>query len=540
MQTQKKSIFENALFRTRIKSANVKLPEILFGYLLGPLGGLLASGIFGAFLNNYWTEILFKDAMTPEISTFLTLLPLLSAVLIVIGNLVVGQLIERTHTKAGKARPYILLASVLLTAACIIMFLPLPNMGNVTQMVVTAISYNLYYSVAYPLYNTANSTLIPTSTRNSSQRGLLASASNVAGLGVMGAGTMVFPILAGMILKTQIAWFIAFLVIGVITFLATVLQYFFTRERVTEERMDTPAENLERISLGKQLKAVASNKFWWCIIGFYLLFQFAGGIKNLSMVYYCQQVVDNSFWGMGTDGWGTTNTLLSVLGAIPMALAMVLIWPLSEKLTKRWVVFGGMCIAIVGGVLMGISGGNVIMVSVGVALRCLGEAPACYMILAMISDVLDNVEARNGFRADGLTMSIYSSIMVAATPVMTGIFNMITNAGQNTQMVEFSFVWIEVIFYVICAALLIFFFVEKGLQKDRETIKAAQKAAVEAAGGVWEDPEEKLAREEAEAEVRAEEARKTELRALCEKKGLDFEEEETKYQAKISAKKAKK
>ena len=105
MQTQKKSIFENALFRTKVKSADVKLPEILFGYLLGPLGGLLASGIFGAFLNNYWTNILFKDNMTPAVSTFLTLLPLLSAILIVAGNLIVGQLIERTRTKAGKARP---------------------------------------------------------------------------------------------------------------------------------------------------------------------------------------------------------------------------------------------------------------------------------------------------------------------------------------------------------------------------------------------------------------------------------------------------
>lgn len=368
----------------------------------------------------------------------------------------------------------------------------------------------------------------------------MASAANVAGLGVMGAGTMVFPMLAGMILKTQISWFIAFIVIGIITFLATVLQYFFTRERVTEETMDMPAEKAESVSLTKQLKAVASNKFWWLIIVFYLLFQFAGGIKNLSMVYYCQQVVDNSFWNMGANGWGTTNTLLSVLGAIPMALAMVMIWPLSEKITKRWVVLGGMGLAIVGGFIMGLSGGNVIVVSIGVALRCFGEAPACYMILAMISDVLDNVEAKNGFRADGLTMSIYSSIMVAATPVMTGIFNLITNAGQNTAMVEFSFVWIEVIAYAVCAVLLVFFFVEKGLKQDRETIKAAQKAAVEAAGGVWEEPEEKLKREEAEAEMQAEEARKEELRIKCEKKGLDYEAEEAKYQTKLAAKKSKK
>jgi GPH family glycoside/pentoside/hexuronide:cation symporter len=87
--------------------------------------------------------------------------------------------------------------------------------------------------------------------------------------------------------------------------------------------------------------------------------------------------------------------------------------------------------------------------------------------------------------------------------------------SDNTTfyLVEFSYVWIEVIAYVLCVALLVFFFVEKGLKQDRETIKAAQKAAVEAAGGVWEDPEEKLKREEAEAEAAAEAARQAELAA---------------------------
>ena len=166
---ESKSIFEKPLLSSKVKSANVKLPEMLFGYFLGPFGALLASGIFTSFLNRYWTDILFAnykvDGVLPQsITTFLTLLPLLSAILIVVGNLVSGQLIERTKTKAGKARPWILLSSVLLGVACVVMFIV--PMGNGTDtpvltMVFTAIAYNLYYSVAYPLYNTANSTLVP-------------------------------------------------------------------------------------------------------------------------------------------------------------------------------------------------------------------------------------------------------------------------------------------------------------------------------------------------------------------------------------------
>ena len=48
-KTNKKSIFENPLLSTKVKSANVKPPELLIGYFLGPFGALLASGIFTNF-----------------------------------------------------------------------------------------------------------------------------------------------------------------------------------------------------------------------------------------------------------------------------------------------------------------------------------------------------------------------------------------------------------------------------------------------------------------------------------------------------------
>ena len=532
---EKQSIFEKPLLCSKVKSANVKFPEVVFGYLIGPLGGLLAGGIFGAILNNYWTEVLFKDNLTPEVNLFLVLLPLLSAILIVAGNLVAGQIIERTRTKAGKARPWILLSSILLTAASILMFVMPAGADPVPTMVITAISYNLYYAIAYPLYNTANSTLIPVSTRNSSQRGLLASVSNVAGLGVMGAGTMIFPMIASTVIYDNGtgAMLIAFIAIGIITFLATVLQYFFTRERISEETFDTPAK-AEKVPMGKQLKACASNKFWWIVIIAYLVFQFSGGIKNVSMAYYCQSVVDSSMVG---GNWGLVQMLLGVFGAIPMAIAMAFIWPLSNKITKRWVVLGGFALAIGGGIIAGATT-NFVVISIGIVLRCFGEAPMCYMILAMFADVLDNVEAKSGFRPDGFTMSIYSAIMVAAPPVMTGIFNAISGGGKNTDVVQFSFTWLEVITYAVVVVLLVFFNVENGLTEDRLTIRENQKAAVEAAGGVWENPEDRLKREEAEAEVAAEEARIVELKAQCEKKGLDFETEEAAYQAKLAEKKA--
>ena len=67
-------------------------------------------------------------------------------------------------------------------------------------------------------------------------------------------------------------------------------------------------------------------------------------------------------------------------------------------------------------------------------------------------------------------------------------------------------------------------------------IIAHQKAEVEAAGGVWVDPEERLRLEQEEADRIAEEAKLAELKAHCDKKGLNYETE----LAKLREKEAKK
>ena len=158
------------------------------------------------------------------------------------------------------------------------------------------------------------------------------------------------------------------------------------------------------------------------------------------------------------------------------------------------------------------------------------------MILALIADVLDHIEAKNGYRCDGLTMSIYSSLMAASTPVATGIFNAISKGGALETANTISYIWIETVAYAICAVIMIFFVVERYLESDKEKILERQKAEAIAAGIDWISPEEKLRMEEEEADRVAEEARKEELRTKCLKKGLDFEAEEAKYQTRMAEK----
>ncbi len=487
MSNGKKDFWSLPLTRSAIKGAEVRPPEMLLGYFIGPFGALLSSGIFTSILQNYFTDVLKLDL------TFLTTLQLLSTILIVAANLVVGQLIERTRALAGKARPWILLSALTLSVASVLMFI-VPFEGP-AKMVWVAIAYNLYYAVAYPIYNTANSTLIPVSTRNSQQRGALASFTNVAGLGVMGAGSMVFPMLVSFALKeNQNLWFLTMLAVAIFSALAIYLQFRFTRERVTEESMGKRGGvdgKAKSASMGAQLKAVTQEKWWWLVMLFYLGFQWSGAMKNGSMSFFCKWVLDNTFFG-SADAWGASQSMLGILGAIPMAVAAVFVVPLANRHSKRIVVFWGMVVGAVGGIIAGLGNGSIVPVAIGVALKCLGSAPAAYVILAMLADVIDHVEFKSGIRTDGLTMSIYSCVMVAATPICNSIFSAILNLSgynQNASValgvaaqsaavkgaINISYIWVETVAYAVCAALIFFFTVEKKLPEEQAAIAARNK-----------------------------------------------------------------
>lgn len=459
MTMENKTIWNTPLTSSLARKDKVTMPEMLFGYLAGPFGAMLASGIFTSFLQAYLGDVLGLSA------GFLSVLQLVSTVLIVAANLIVGQLIERTKALAGKARPWILLSALTLSVASVLMFI-VPFEGT-ARYVWIAIAYNLYYAVAYPIYNTANSTMIPVSTRDSEKRGALASMTNVAGLGVMGAGSMVFPILVANVLTyepaNQSRWLICMLAVALFTALTIYLQFRFTRERVTEETLgQTVTEQTKTISMGEQLKAVTAEKWWWIIIGFYLFFQWSGAVKNGSMVYFCQQVLH--------DTTGAAQSLLAILGAIPMAVAAVFVVPLSNKFGKKLITFIGMVIGVLGGVLAGIGGENMVLVGTGIALKCLGSAPACYLILAMLADVIDHIEFKHGIRTDGLTMSIYSSLMVAATPIGGAIIQAL-NAAMNIEAASaVNYIWIETVAYGICALLILLFNVEKNLPEEQKAI----------------------------------------------------------------------
>ena len=299
----KKSFFETPLMRSRIKSRTVSLfPEAGLGYLLGPILALVGNGVINIWLIQYWDKVLGLGTWAP---LFETLLPIVSAAIIVVGNILVGRLMERNPSLAGKARPLILLGIPFILVAMLLLFLvPFPEVakethtgsgmeGGLLASIFIAVGYNLYYAFAWPMYYTSHSALVNLSTRDGSKRGLLGTAIMAAQLGAAGVsgmaggflvdllgllpkynysaayiaannlGDVTFtndyteaikdPLFTTVISREQAngKWTILMIVMVVALVLGCLLEYFFTRERITEENI----KNAEAANANSEVKA---------------------------------------------------------------------------------------------------------------------------------------------------------------------------------------------------------------------------------------------------------------------------------------------
>ena len=587
----KKSFFETPLMRSRIKSRTVSLfPEAGLGYLLGPILALVGNGVINIWLIQYWDKVLGLGTWAP---LFETLLPIVSAAIIVVGNILVGRLMERKPSLAGKARPLILLGIPFILVAMLLLFLvPFPEVakethtgsgmeGGLLASIFIAVGYNLYYAFAWPMYYTSHSALVNLSTRDGSKRGLLGTAIMAAQLGAAGVsgmaggflvdllgllpkynysaayiaannlGDVTFtndyteaikdPLFTTVISREQAngKWTILMIVMVVALVLGCLLEYFFTRERITEENIknaEAAAANGEvkaepkKVTMGQQIKICVKDKFWWMLMIFWFLYQFGGMMKNNDM----------SFFSQALTGGATVSSIINTVGAVPTALGMVIVWPLAAKLTKsKTIALGGVVAAAAAAAsfaCLGFVGNTGAITGISVASFCikaLGTAPAMYISIALMANVLDHQEAVHGVRTDGFTMAVYGSIMVAMSGICNGIIVGLNAAFPDIEsrrvLHTFLAFGVEGVCYLIIALMFIFMNVEKFTNVDNKAIVADQKAEVLAAGGQWVEPEVRAKAEEEENARLVEEARVEQLKADCEKKGLDFEAENAKY-----------
>lgn len=473
-------ILEQKIFRSRVQSTDVTRAEKWLGYLLGPAGALLLNAVLATYLNVYYTDVL--KLTTVWGGAFLVVFPIVSKVIDAVTNVVMGYVIDRTRTPEGKARPWLLLSAPLLTITGILLF-AVPNASQTVQVLWVMISYNLFYSFAYTIFNMSHGLMVPLSTRDTTQRGGLSVFNQIATIMMSGIlVALVFPmVIMPMIGVDKGKWILLMSVLSILALPLTLLEYYFTKERVTEESQNS---GQEQVPFARQLRTIFTDKYMLIIYGYFLIYTFGTSIKNLSLVYFCNYV-------LGSYNDGFTQTMLSVIGGIPMGIGIFAVWPLAKKFGKRNVTLAGFILYAIGGAICWAFPTNMTIVLIGQFVKNIGGLPCSYVFMALFADVLDHLEWKAGFRCDGIAMSVYNIIAVAMVGVCTGIFNgWLAGAGYVapemvngvTQAVEqsaavqnvitFGFVGLEVFTGVALTILLIFLNVEKDLPQKQREIKA--------------------------------------------------------------------
>lgn len=471
---------EHSIFQSRVHSEQVQPAEKWLGYLLGPAGALLLNAVLATYLNVYYTDVLKLTHVWG--GAFLVVFPIVSKIIDAITNVCMGYIIDRTHTREGKARPWLLLSAPLLTVTGILLF-TVPRGSETVQVIWVMVSYNLFYSFAYTIFNMSHGLMVPLSIRDTTQRGSLSvfnQISNIMMTGILVA--LVFPmVIMPIIGADQGKWIALMSLLSILALPLTLVEYYFTKERVT---LETQAEDTVPVPLKQQLKAIFTDRYMLLIYAYFLVYILGTSIKNLSLVYYCNYV-------LGTYNDGMTQTLISVIGGVPMGIGIFAVWPLAKKFGKRNLTLAGFLLYAIGSAICWMFPTDMIVVLVGQFIKNIGGLPCSYVFMAMFADVLDHMEWKNNFRCDGIAMSVYNIISVAMVGVCTGIFNGllaqtgyvapeivngVTVAAEQTAAVKnaitFGFVGLEVFTGIILAVLLIFLNVEKTIGREQQEIQA--------------------------------------------------------------------
>ena len=534
---EKGKMLSGRIFNSRVHSKNVEGKEKWLGYLLGPCGALLLNAVLATYLNVYYTDVLKLTTIWGGL--FLVVFPLVSKVIDAVTNIIMGYIIDRTKTAQGKARPWLLLSAPLLFVTGLLLFL-VPSGNQTLQVIWVMISYNLFYSFAYTIYNMSHSLMCPLSTRNTIQRGGLSVFNQISTIMMSGIlVALVFPmVIMPMIGVDKSLWIIVMGILSGIALPLTLLEYYFTKERITEEQMATVEKKVPFLT---QLKIVFTDKYMIVMFLYFLIYTLGSSLKNIGLVYYCNYV-------LGTYNDGITQMLVSVIGGLPMGMGIFAVWPLAKKFGKRNVTLVGFLLYALGSAICWMMPTNLYVVLVGQFIKNIGGLPCAYVFMALFADGLDHIEWKSGIRCDGTAMSIYNIIAVAIVGVATSIFNaMLSGAGyiapelvdgvtvaatqpsSVTSVITFAFVGLETITGIILAILLIFLTLEKTIDRKQKMILERQKAAVEARGEEWVAPEIQAEIDEKNFLEESERIFAEELKAKCEKKGLNFEDEFEKH-----------
>ena len=364
---------------------------------------------------------------------------------------IVGILSDRTKTRWGKFRPYILFGAVPYAILAILTFTT-PNFGEVGKVLYAGATYILLMT-AYATVNLPYSALGAVMTNDTYERAGLNTYRFIAGF-------------AGQFIVTGLALTLAKFFGGgdkalgfqytVILFALLSLVFFFITFKATKERVNPPKSQVN--SIGADLKNLFTNRAWiiLAVVGIVSFIMFA--IQNAAVVYYFKYYIGNE----------ENVQLFNVIGTVALIVALPFSKPLAKKFGNRNVFIASSIISGIFFIAIYIPGAqNIVPIYIFNIIAKMAYAPAVPLLWTMIADSADYGEWKTGRRATGLYFSaaVFAQkagwgIGAALVGVILSLFNYVANEVQTDTSITGIKLLVSVIpgvLYMSCAIFMYFY-----------------------------------------------------------------------------------
>ena len=419
-----------------------------------------------AFLLFYYTDYAGVSAMA--VGTIM----MISRVFDGISDIIMGVIVDRTHSRFGKARPWILRMCIPFAISGILMFSVPASWSSTPKLVYVFITYNLVSTVIYTAINVPYSALNALMTQDPYERSVLSIFRHLlATAGTLTINTFTLP-LVEYFGNNASAWTKTFVVFGFVSIAAFLCTFFGTKERVrANEAGEQKVE--ENVPFVTGIKALFQNKYWIMMTGMLALFFLMYSVNGGATVYYAKDIL------------GDKNLVSTINGIfnIVQILGMFFIAMLVKKFGKRNVFSLGLILDIIGMLVLNFLGGFMPVIVVSSVIRGIGNACGGATMWAMVSDTIDYGEWKTGYRTEGLVNSacsfgykIGNGIGSALLGVILEVGGYVGNAAAQTASaltsIRICFVWIPIAVYACGLIIMKFYHLDKEFDGILADLKA--------------------------------------------------------------------
>jgi len=423
-------------------------------YALGTGGGNVFSQIAAAFLLQYYTDTALIGA--GAVATMF----LICRVFDGISDIIMGGVIDKTRSKLGKARPW-LIASGPLSLLGIVLLMNVPmGFSEGGKLAYAYITYIFMAVIVYTIYGISNTAMLPLMTKNPEEHTMLATFSAIGNNAIgLVAGSAITP------LVMNLGWKSASIILGFVACVLILISGLLNKEVDAEEN----AAKKESVPMSKQLPAVLKNKYFFLLllVGAFSLLMNANAIG--AQIYYCNLV-------LGDMGFMST---LMVAGQLPGLLILFLMPYISNKYSKQTFLLMGSVFLIVGFAICGLAGTNTKLLVIGTIVRSLGAGPLLSAVFALVPDVVEYGYWKFGIRSEGLissAQSVGSKVGIGLGSALTGWIlaavqydpTVMEQSETVVNAIKFDFTWLGAIISVVILVVVLMLNVEKYADEYRK------------------------------------------------------------------------